>query len=160
MVQGQQEGFQALGILLRIPQQIARAAHDHLAAVLDVEVDGVHHGERLGAVVMNRQHVHRKGSFHGGELVKLVHDHLRAGIPLQLDFNAGFLVRKVPDAGNVRQNFILVQFRDAFLEGGAVHAERHFPDDEKVLAGIRYFHVYLAADAHGAAPGAEVVVNA
>ena len=160
VVQGQQESFQALGILLRVPQQVARAAHDHLTAVLDVEVDGVHHGERLGAVVMNRQHVHRKGSFHGGELVKLVHDHLRACIPLQLDFNAGFLVRKVPDAGNVRQNFILVQFRDAFLEGGAVHAERHFPDDEKVLAGIRYFHVYLAADAHGATPGAEVAVNA
>ena len=36
-------------LFLRIPQQIARAAHDHLAAVLDIEVDGVHHGERLGA---------------------------------------------------------------------------------------------------------------
>ncbi len=63
-------------------------------------------------------------------------------------------------AACARQDFILVQFRNAFLKGGAVHAIRHFPDDEKILAGIRYFHIYLAADAHGAAPGAEVVVNA
>ena len=160
VAQGQQEGFQPFGVLLGVAQQVARAAHDHLAPVLNVEVDGVQHGERLGPVVVNRQHVHGEGGLHGRELVELVHDHLRTGVPLELDFNAGFFVGKVADAGDVRQYLVLVQFRDAFLKGGAVYAVGNFPDDEQVLAGIRLLNVDLAADAHGTASGAEVVVNA
>ena len=102
VAQREQVGFQILGTVFRLAEEIFRPAHDDFTAMLDVAIDGIFQCEHFRALLMDGQHVDAVRSIHAGELENLIGDHLWAGIALQLDLDARFLIRQVAHAGNTR----------------------------------------------------------
>ena len=150
-------GLQNLRAILGFAQQEARAAHHDLAAVLHVEVDGIAHGEHLGTVLVDGQHVDGEARLQAGELVELVDDDLRAGIALELDFH---IVGQVSHAGDVGNDLVAHQLGDALLHHGSVDTEGHVGDVDELAPVFVGDDLHLTAHEHTAAPRAEVAVDA
>ena len=123
-----QVGLEVFGAIFRLAQQVFRAADDHLAAMLDVAIDGIFQRQHFRPFFVNRQHVHAVGRVHASELENLVGDNLRAGIALQFDLNAGLLVGQVAHARNPGENFFVHQLGDAFLQSRTIYPVWHFAD--------------------------------
>ena len=109
---------------------------------------------------MDRQHVDAERCFQRRELEELVDDDLRAGVALEFDLDAGFLVGEVAHPGDAGEGFLVHQLRDARLEHGAVHPVGNLADDDHRFAVLVFLDLHLAAQAHGAAPGAEIILDA
>ena len=105
---------------------------------------------------MNGQHVDGETGLQTGELVELVDDHLRAGIALELNLH---IVRQVAHAGDVRDDLIPHQLRDALLHHGAVDAVGNIRDVDELAPVLIGDHLHLTAHEHAAAPRAEVLVD-
>ena len=114
----------------------------------------------FGRLLVDRQHVHAERGFQRGELEELGDDHLRAGVAFQLDLDAGFLVGKVAHAGDAGEGLLVHEFGDAFLKHGAVDAVGHLADDDDGFAALVFLDLDLAAQAHRAAAGGEVLLDA
>ena len=97
---------------------------------------------------MDRQHVDAERSFQRGEFVELVDDHLRAGVALEFDFDARFLIGKIAHAGDAGEGLFVDQLGDAFLESGAVDAVGDFADDDDGFAVFVFLDFDFAAKAH------------
>ena len=78
---------------LALAQLVLRAAHDHVALVVDVVLDDRQQAERARHAVDQGDHVHAEGRLQLGVLVELVEDDLRDRVALELDHE--------PDAGLV-----------------------------------------------------------
>ena len=128
--------------------------------MLDVGIDGLLERELLGPVLVDGQHVHAEGGLQRGELEELVDDHLRAGVAFQLNLDACFLIGEVAHAGDAGEGLLVDEFGDAFLEHGAVDAVGHLADDDERFAAFVFLDFHLAAQAHRAAAGAEVILDA
>ena len=138
---------------------MAGAADDNLTAVLNVAVDRFFQRKLFRAVLVDRQHVDAERGFQRGELEELVDDHLRAGVAFQLDLDARFLIGKIAHAGYSGEGFLVHQLRDARLQYGAVHSVRHLADDDHGFSILIFLDLDLAAEAHGASAGAEIILD-
>ena len=97
---------------------------------------------------MDGEHVDAERGFQRGEFEELGDDDLRAGIAFQFDLDAGFLIREVAHAGDAGEGFLVDEFGDAFLEGGAVDAVGDLADDDEGFAVFVFFDFHFTAQAH------------
>ena len=83
--------------------------------MLDKCVECIHDRELLGAALVNGQHVHPEGRFHGGQFEDLINNNLRAGITLEGDLDACLIIGKVTHSGDVREDFFTHQLCNTLL---------------------------------------------
>ena len=110
--------------------------------------------------MVDREHVHAERRFERGVLVEIVDDDLRIAVALQLDDHAGVLVRLVAHVADAGEDLLVHQLRDALDQHRAVHVVRNLGDDDLLAAALHLLDASLAAHAHRAAAGLEVLLDA
>ena len=113
--QREQECLKVFRAVFCFIEQEASTAHDHLTTVLDERVKCIHDRELLGAALVNGQHVHPEGCFHGGEFEYLVNNNLWSGVTLESDLDACLLIREVTHSGDIREHFFTDQLCNTLL---------------------------------------------
>ena len=88
VVAGNDESLKDVGTLLGLLQVIARAADDHLMAVLHEIVDDVAQGEQTGSSLHQGNAVDTETRLQGGHLEEFVHHHAAVGITLHVHDDA------------------------------------------------------------------------
>lgn len=160
VVQGDEEAFQDVGPLLRLPELKEAPAAHHLLAVVQVVAHQVQEGEDLGLPVHDGEEVHREGGLEGGVLVELVQDHLGVGAPLELNGDPQALpVGLVPEAHDVLNLLGLDQGGDLGDEARLVHLVgdlRHHQDGPLPLL----LHPHLGPHLKASPPGGVGLLDA
>ena len=142
---------------LQLAQLELRAAHDHLALMLDVVVDDRAQRKRARHVVHERHRVDAERRLHRGVLVELVQHHLRDHAALELDHDPHALaVRLVPQVGDLGDLLLAHEVGD-LADQAAVAAlldhEGQLGDDDRLLALIERLGVGPRPHAHPATTG-------
>ena len=93
-------------------------------------------------------------------LVEIVDDDLRVAVALEFNDHAGVLGRLIAHIADTGEDFFSNEFGDAFHQLGAVHIEGDFGDDDRFAAAFSFLNADAPTDAHGAAAGLEVGLDA
>jgi len=124
-----------VGALLGLAQLEARAAGDHLAAVVQKDDERVAQVQQLGLVPVDGQQVDPEAGLQVGVLVQVVQDDRRLDVAAQLDDDAHplavALVAKVGDSVHLA---VLDQVGDLLDELALVHLVRDFGDHQRLTA--------------------------
>src|SRR6266852_9831660 len=109
--------------------------------------------------MIDRQHVDREGAFHRGVHVKVVQDDLGVCVPLEFQFNPGFLVREVPEVANVSNDLFLNETCNPFDQLSAIDVVRYLADDDLFPSILRLFDRGGSAYLQTASAGFEILAN-
>ena len=157
--EGEEEGFKLFSLHLGFSEQELRAADDDLAAVLDVAADGILDAENTRAVAVDGEHVDAEGGLQLGVLVEIVQHDLRPRILLQIDNEAGVLIRLISNAADLGDDFFVRELRDLLFELRTVHVVGDLRDDD-LLAVAVFDDFGLSTDAHAAVARFHVIADA
>ena len=134
---------------LALAELVLRAAHDHVALVVDVVADDRQQAERARHAVDQGDHVHAEGRLQLSVLVELVEDDLRVLVALELDHepDAG-LVGLVAEVRDLLDPAVLDLLDDLLHQPAAVAAAvalvdlvGHLGDDDALLAALHRLDV-------------------
>ncbi len=96
-------------------------------------LDGLDQPHFLGLSIGHRQENHAEAFLHGGVLEELVEHDLRFGAALEFDHDAhAVAVALVADVGNVVDDFVVDQLRDALDQARLVYLIRNLGDDDRL----------------------------
>ena len=99
-----QVAFENVFAVFGFREQVGGAAADHIDAVVDEVLDGLHQAHFLGLAVHHRQQDHAEAFLHLGVLEELVEDELGLAVALELDHDAhAVAIAFVADVGNRRR---------------------------------------------------------
>ena len=160
MPEREQECLKVFRTVFCFIEQEAGASHDHLTAVFDKCVKCIHDRELLGAALVNSQHVHPEGCFHGGEFEDLVNNHLWASITLEGDLDASLLIGEVTHCGDFSEDFFTDKLGDALLQYRAVYTVRHVGDGDDGCARGFFLNLHVASHLDATTTSVEVAVDA
>ncbi len=139
---------------LALASRIRGAAADHVHAVVDEVLDGLHQTHFLGLVVRNREQDHAEAFLHLGVLEELVQHELGLAIALQLDHDAhAVAIAFVADIGDRVNDLVVDQLRDALHQARLVDLVGNFGNDDRLAIFVESFDARLGAHDEAAASG-------
>ena len=109
--------------------------------------------------MIDREHVHRKGTFHRGVHVEVIENDLGVRIPLQLQLDSRILVGEISYVANVGNDLFLNESRNAFDQLGAIDIERNFTDDDLFTSVPGFFDRGLTTNLQAAPASFEILPN-
>ena len=136
-----------------------RPAHHDIPPVFDITIEGLFQGEQLRTPFMNGEHVHTERCLHRCELVDLVYQNLRAGIPLQGNFNTGVLIGKVSHPGNSCQDLLIHELCNSLLKCRPVYSIGNFRDGNDRRPVVFFIYLHFASHFDRPTTGSEVALN-
>ncbi len=123
---------------------LARRAHIH--AVINEVLDRLHQPHLFGLSVHHGQENHAEAFLHLRVLEKLVQDDLRFGAAFQLDNNPHAVApRLIANIGDIVNDFVIHQLRNAFHNLGFVNLVGNFPHDNGFASLVQVFNGGLGA---------------
>ena len=135
-------------------QQVGGAAAHHVDAVVDEVLDRLDQAHFLGLPVDHRQQDHAEAFLHRGVLEELVEHELRFAAALEFDHDAhAVAVALVADVGDVVDDLVVDQFRDALDQPRFVHLVGNFGDDDRLAVFGDVLDAGLGAHHEAAAAG-------
>ena len=139
----------------RLLQQERGAAADHIDAVIEEVVDGLHQAHFLGLVVDHGQEDHAEALLHRGVLEELVEHDLRLAAALEFDDDAhAVAVALVADVADLVDDLVVHQVGDALDEARLVHLVGNLGDDDRFFVFGEVLDGGLGAHHEAAASGA------
>ena len=160
MVERDLQAEQGVFAFAGLAEEEGGAAADDLDAVLDEGADGVGQREFARLAVVDGQEDHAEALLHGGVLVELVeHDfRLRAALEFNDDAHA-VAVGLVADVGDVVNDLVGDELRDALDEVVLVDLVGDFADDDRLAAALELFRGALGAHEETTAAGAVALAD-
>ena len=158
--QGDEEGFKFFGAHFGFGQEMAGAAQDDFAAVLDVAGDGLFERKQLRLAMVDGQHGDGERALQRGVLVEVVDDNLGVGVAFEFDDDPRVFVRFVTDGADVGDRLLVDQIGHPLDESGAVDVVRDFGDHDLFAIAFEFLHPGFAADLDRAAACFEVLADA
>ena len=145
-----------VGAVLGLAQPEPRAAGHHVAAVLDVALDQLLDVHLLRALAVEREQRDAERGLERRLLEELVDDDLRLLAALQLDDDAGVLVRLVAQVADAVELLLRHELGDARHQVRPVHVVGDLRDHDLLHAPLHLLRVGLAAQADDALAGLQV----
>ena len=141
-----QVAFENVLAVFGFREQEGGAAADHIDAVVDEVLDGLHQAHFLGLSVDHRQQDHAEAFLHLGVLEELVKHELGLAVALELDYDAhAVAVAFVADVGDVIDDLVIHQLRNALDQPRLVDLVRNFGDDDGFAVFVESFDAGLGA---------------
>src|SRR5208282_6310 len=123
--------------------------------MVDEVFDGLDQAHFLGLIVDHGQEDHAETFLHGSVLVELVEHDLRLGAALQFNHDAhAVAIAFVANVGNVLDDLVVHQRRDALDETGFIYLIGNFGDDDGFTVFVELFNTGFGAHHEAAASGA------
>ncbi len=141
-----QVAFENVFAVFGFREQEGGAAADHIDAVIDEVLDRLHQPHFLGLPVDHRQQDHAEAFLHLGVLEELVEHDLGLAVALQFDHDAhAVAVAFVANVGDVVDDLVVHQLRDALDQARLVDLVRNFGDDDGLAVFVESFDAGLGA---------------
>src|SRR6185312_3585645 len=148
--------FENVLALFCFSQQESRAAAHHVHAVINKMLDRLNQAHFFRLVVDHSQKNHAEALLHGGVLVQLVQHQLRFASALEFNHNAhSVAVALIANVGDVVNNFVVDQLRNALNQPRLIHLIGNFGDDDRLAIFVEGLNGSLGA--HHEAPAARLV---
>ncbi len=109
--------------------------------------------------MIDGQRIHREARLELRELIEIIDDYLRNSIPLQLDHHPGILIRFIANAGDVRDDFFVHQFRNALHQHRPIDVIGNLRDDDLLAPTLKLLDPNFPADLQAAFPAVEVFLD-
>lgn len=158
--EGDKVAFELFASAFGLVEEVAGAAQDDFAAVVDKAGDGFLEGQELGLAAVDGQHVDAEEGFQRGVLVEVVDDDLRVAVALEFDNDAGVLGTFVADIADAWEDFFGDEAGDAFHEFGAVHVEGDLGNNNALAAAFSFLDGKPPAHTHRATAGLKIRADA
>src|ERR1035441_752119 len=126
-----------------VARAAVRADTPHSPPVLNVTANQILEPQRLGPAMVDGQGIHRETRFERRVLIQVVDDHLRQGIPLDLDDDARVLIRLVAHGGDVCNDLLVYEVGDPLHQHGAVNVERNLGDNNLLAPAFKLLEADL-----------------
>ena len=140
MIERGQVAFENVLAVFGFCEQVGGAAADHIHAVVDEVLDGLDQAHFLGLTVHHRQQDHAEAFLHLGVLEELVEHELGLAAALELDHDAhAVAVAFVANVGDVVDDLVIDQLRDALDQARLVHLVRNFGNDDGLAVFVEGF---------------------
>ncbi len=152
--------FENMCTVFRFTEAELGATCDDVATVIDEAFDQLFNIHLLRPLLVEGQQRYAERRFERGFLIKLIDDNARLLAAFQLDDDTSIFIRLVAHITDAFDFFFGDEFSDAGNEIGAVNVIRNFRDDDLLLAGLGFFGVGFAADAHDPFAGAQITFDA
>ena len=146
MIERGQVAFENVFAVFGFREQEGGAAADHIDAVVDEVLDGLHQAHFLGLPVDHREQDHAEAFLHLGVLEELVEHELRLAVALELDHDAhAVAIAFVANVGDVIDDLVVHQLRDALHQARLVDLVGNFGDDDGLAVFVESFDAGLGA---------------
>ncbi len=137
-------------------QQVNRAPPHHVHAVVDEVLERLHQPHLFRLAIHHGQENHAEAFLHLRVLEQLVQDDLRLGAALQLHHNAhAVAARFVAHVGDIVDDLVIYQLRNALHDLGFVHLVGNFPHDDRLASLVQVFNRGFGAH-HKLAPAMRI----
>ena len=154
MIERSEVAFENVLAVFGFREQEGGAAADHIHAVIDEVLDGLDQAHFLGLSIHHRQQDHAEAFLHRGVLEELVEHDLRLGAALEFDHDAhAVAIAFVANVGDVIDDFVVHQLRDALDQARLVDLIGNFGDDDRLAVFVESFDAGLGAHHETAAAG-------
>ena len=151
--------FENVGAVFGLAQQVAGAAVDDLAAVLDVAFEHFADVHELGLALVERKQYHAERRFELRVLEELVENHPRRFPAFELHHDPRVFVGLVAYVADFGENLVRHELGDVLHERVSVDVVGDFRDDDLFLAVFELFDARDPASLDDSAAGLHVAVD-
>src|SRR6185312_10565070 len=138
--------FKNVLALFGLPQQVGGAAAHNIHAMINKMLDRLDQPHLLWLVVDHSQKNHAEALLHGGVLVQLVQHQLRLASALEFNHNAhSVAVALIANVGDVVNNFVVDQLRNALDQPRFIYLIGNFGDDDRLAVFVEGLNGCLRA---------------
>src|SRR6185312_6615989 len=138
--------FKNVLAVFRFLQQKGGPAADHVHAVINKMLDRLDQAHLFWLAVDHSQKNHAEALLHGGVLVQLVQHQLRLASALEFNHNAhSVAVALIANVGDVVNNFVVDQLRNALDQPRFIYLIGNFGDDDRLAVFVEGLNGCLRA---------------